>query len=849
VAVGITTRSPWHINAHLVTEDFLVPTEVKFIAPPGITVRGAVYPQGIEKKLEFSDKPLRLYEGTVYVGAMIDVAKDAPTDTLSIRAVVMYQACDNQKCLLPDSQEVFIPVPVSTPQTAVDLAHPDIFDAIDFASLAKPSPADSSAAALGAGKNEGGGASGGLAGAIAKRGLWFGFVLVFLGGLALNLTPCVYPMIPITVSYFGGQTRGRSRQTVSLALLYLLGMATMYSALGLIAAFTGSLFGSALQNKFVLIAIALVMIGLAMSMFGYYEIRIPEKLAGVAGTAKQGPHGLVPDGAHGGHRGGAVHRPFVLEAFSPSWVNRAALSSASRSSLCSHWGSSSLCRARHGIRQYYAASEIGRMDGMDRRLFGVCCWPCGGVLPLLRDRRARVLPPFSARSVIGGVMLGFVTRVRTIAVVRRIPAFCRRGGAAVRHLYMALAPGHILRRTHVAATAWVPYARSALRAPRRTGAPWSSISPPTGACRARARAQDRSVGLGDQRDENVVTMKADLTQHGNARRTRAAPSAMIFAACPPSCSLMQKAKSAPTCARCSSSARTSSCAADRGGPFMKLVSFGPAGEEKPGVVDGNEVVDLRAISSDFPATVRDILALGLLDEVKRALPGTSPTARHRLSAVRLGPAITNPSKIICLGLNYADHAAEQGKTAPDYPMMFAKGPNSLAGDGDVTPYPPGVEQYDYEVELAFVIGKRARRVAQGDAYAHVAGYAVFMDLSARDLQAKEKQWFRAKSADGSGPLGPWLTTRDEVPDPHALDISLTLNGATMQDSRTDRMSYTVDFLVHHISQTATLEPGDVIATGTPAGVGMYRNPPVFLNRGDKLVATIERLGSLSCTIG
>jgi 2,4-diketo-3-deoxy-L-fuconate hydrolase len=282
---------------------------------------------------------------------------------------------------------------------------------------------------------------------------------------------------------------------------------------------------------------------------------------------------------------------------------------------------------------------------------------------------------------------------------------------------------------------------------------------------------------------------------------------------------------------------------------MKLVSFGPAGEEKPGVVDGDTVVDLRAVSSDFPATVREILALDLLDEVKRALPGAGPSARHRLSAVRLGPAIVNPSKIICLGLNYADHAAEQGKTAPEYPMMFAKGPNALAGDGDLAPYPPGVEQYDYEVELAFVMGKRARRVAQGDAYAHVAGYAVFMDLSARDLQAKEKQWFRAKSADGSGPLGPWLTTRDEVPDPHALAISLALNGTTMQDSRTDRMSYTVDFLVHHISQTATLEPGDVIATGTPAGVGMYRTPPVFLKRGDKLVATIERLGSLSCTIG
>jgi 2-keto-4-pentenoate hydratase/2-oxohepta-3-ene-1,7-dioic acid hydratase in catechol pathway len=285
---------------------------------------------------------------------------------------------------------------------------------------------------------------------------------------------------------------------------------------------------------------------------------------------------------------------------------------------------------------------------------------------------------------------------------------------------------------------------------------------------------------------------------------------------------------------------------------MRLVSFGPPGEERPGVIAGNDIIDLRAVSRDFPETVRDILARDLLGDV-RALMARADTVgssmRHRLGTVRLGPAIVNPSKIVCLGLNYADHAIEQGKPAPDYPMMFAKGPNSLAGDGDVTPYPAGVEQFDYEVELAFVMGTRARRVAIEDAYAHVAGYAVFMDLSARDLQAREKQWFRAKSTDGSGPLGPWLTTRDEVPDPHALDIGLTLNGTVMQNSRTDRMSYTVDFLVHHISQTATLEPGDVIATGTPAGVGMYRTPPVFLQRGDRLVATIERLGSLSCTIG
>ena len=284
---------------------------------------------------------------------------------------------------------------------------------------------------------------------------------------------------------------------------------------------------------------------------------------------------------------------------------------------------------------------------------------------------------------------------------------------------------------------------------------------------------------------------------------------------------------------------------------MRLVSFGPAGEERPGVVVGDDVVDVCAVSPSLPRSLREILANDHLGDVRAiAARGASQPApvRRPLRSVRLGPAITNPSKIVCLGLNYADHAEEQGKPAPDSPMMFLKGPNALAGDGDAVPYPRGVEQFDYEVELAFVMGKRARRVAREGAYDYVAGYAVFMDLTARDLQAREKQWFRAKSTDGSGPLGPWLVTRDEIPNPHALAISLAVNGDTMQSSRTDRMTFTVDYLVHYISQTATLEPGDVIATGTPAGVGVYRKPPRFLQPGDRLVANIESIGTLSCRI-
>ena len=284
---------------------------------------------------------------------------------------------------------------------------------------------------------------------------------------------------------------------------------------------------------------------------------------------------------------------------------------------------------------------------------------------------------------------------------------------------------------------------------------------------------------------------------------------------------------------------------------MRLVSFGPAGQERPGVIVGDDVVDLCTLSSAMPSSVREILAQNLLDDVHNIAgkaASLAPKFRLPLKKLRLGPAITNPSKIVCLGLNYADHAEEQNKPAPESPMMFLKGPNALAGHGDAVPYPRGVEQFDYEVELAFVMGKRARRVAQKDAYDYVAGYSVFMDLTARDLQAREKQWFRAKSTDGSGPLGPWLITRDEIANPHALAISLSVNDEPRQSSRTDRMTFTIDYLIHYISQTATLEPGDVIATGTPAGVGVYRQPPTFLRAGDRLSATIEGIGTLSCRI-
>jgi len=279
------------------------------------------------------------------------------------------------------------------------------------------------------------------------------------------------------------------------------------------------------------------------------------------------------------------------------------------------------------------------------------------------------------------------------------------------------------------------------------------------------------------------------------------------------------------------------------------VSFGEAGRERPGVVVGDAIVDLCAADPSLPPTVRGILAAGRLEREREIAAAPPPGAAVAVAGARLGPPVTDPGKIICLGLNYRDHAEEQGRAVPETPLVFSKGPNVLCGSGDVVPYPRGVTEFDYEAELAVVIGERARCVELDEGLRHVAGYAVFMDLSARDLQRNERQWFRAKSVDGGGPFGPWLVTADEIADPHGLDISLDVGGETLQSSNTRELVFRIDFLVHYLSQTMTLEPGDVIATGTPAGVGVYRKPPRFLAIGDVVRARVAGLGELECTIG
>jgi 2-keto-4-pentenoate hydratase/2-oxohepta-3-ene-1,7-dioic acid hydratase in catechol pathway len=206
--------------------------------------------------------------------------------------------------------------------------------------------------------------------------------------------------------------------------------------------------------------------------------------------------------------------------------------------------------------------------------------------------------------------------------------------------------------------------------------------------------------------------------------------------------------------------------------------------------------------------------------------------------------IERPGKIVCVGLNYRDHAEEQGVELPEAPLLFAKWPNALIGPGEAIEIPPIVTKADYEAELGVVIGQRVRRVSKENALEAVRGYVCANDVSARDLQFGDGQWTRGKSPDTFCPVGP-MTARDAVPDPHALRIRAVVNGEVLQDSTTANLIFGVDDVIAYVSQTVTLEPGDLILTGTPAGVGVFRNPQRLLQPGDEVTIEIEGLGSLT----
>ena len=272
---------------------------------------------------------------------------------------------------------------------------------------------------------------------------------------------------------------------------------------------------------------------------------------------------------------------------------------------------------------------------------------------------------------------------------------------------------------------------------------------------------------------------------------------------------------------------------------MKLVRYGNAGSEKPGVIDAQgKIRDLSGHVADIGGATLDPSELAKLAKVD---PETLPEVS---GDPRLGPCVAGVGKLICIGLNYSDHAAETGMAVPSEPIIFMKATSAIVGPNDDVLIPRKSKKTDWEVELCVVIGKKAKYVSEDEALDYVAGYCVSNDVSEREFQAERQgQWTKGKSCDTFGPIGPWMVTKDEIEDPQNLKMWLTVNGKTMQDGSSNTMVYGVKHLVSYLSQFMSLLPGDIISTGTPPGVGMGMKPPMFLKDGDVVELGIEGLGT------
>lgn len=271
---------------------------------------------------------------------------------------------------------------------------------------------------------------------------------------------------------------------------------------------------------------------------------------------------------------------------------------------------------------------------------------------------------------------------------------------------------------------------------------------------------------------------------------------------------------------------------------MKLMRVGKSGAEKPALLDSQGKV------RDLSAHVSDICGQHISPEGLAKIAALDPESLPELNVDRIGPCVAGTGKFICIGLNYSDHAAESGMAVPPEPVVFMKATSAIVGPEDTVLIPRGSEKTDWEVELGVVIGKTAKYVSEADALDYVAGYCVSHDVSERAFQTERAgQWTKGKSCDTFGPIGPWLVTRDEVPDPQALSMWLKVNGEQMQHGSSATMVYGVAFLVSYLSQFMSLHPGDIISTGTPPGVGMGMKPPRYLKPGDVVELGIEGLGN------
>jgi 2,4-diketo-3-deoxy-L-fuconate hydrolase len=275
---------------------------------------------------------------------------------------------------------------------------------------------------------------------------------------------------------------------------------------------------------------------------------------------------------------------------------------------------------------------------------------------------------------------------------------------------------------------------------------------------------------------------------------------------------------------------------------MRLIRYGAPGQETPGLWQDGKVIDLRAIFPEIPDIGETFFREGWLQRIA----GINQTGRRM--DVRIGCPISRPSKIICLGVNYLEHKKEGGFKKPQKPVLFSKTPNALTGPFDPIILPQSSSQIDWEVELAVIIGREGKRIPAEDALSYVAGFAVMNDVSGRDVQFSDPQWFRGKSMDTFAPLGPALVTVDEIENFRDLKLTARVNEQIMQSGSTANMIFDIPFIMAFISEDITLVPGDVISTGTPAGVGFFREPPVLLKAGDTVECGVENIGLIRNTV-
>ncbi len=273
---------------------------------------------------------------------------------------------------------------------------------------------------------------------------------------------------------------------------------------------------------------------------------------------------------------------------------------------------------------------------------------------------------------------------------------------------------------------------------------------------------------------------------------------------------------------------------------MKLLRYGLPGQERPGILDSDGNV------RDLSGVIPDVNGVALSDESLKKIAVLDINSLPLVAdPVRFGACVNNVGKFICIGLNYADHAAESGVAVPSEPVVFMKATSAITGPNDNVIKPRNSTKLDWEVELGIVMGKHASYVSEVDAMNHIAGYCVINDVSERNFQLERPggQWDKGKGCDSFGPIGPYLVTKDEVPDPLNLNLWLKVNGKTFQNGSTNKMVFGPAFLVHYLSQFMSLQPGDVISTGTPPGVGLGQKPPLYLNEGDIIELGIEGMGT------